>query len=392
MKRLAVIGARGIPDVIGGVETHCALLYPALAEAMPALAVTLLARRIYVPAARFRHEGVEVHGLPSPRGASIETLLHSLISVLYARFRLRADIVHLHGIGPGFFAPLARLIGMRVVVTDHAADFLRPKWGLAGRAFLRLGEWLAARYADRLICVSDAVRQDLLTRAPDAAGIALTIRLGAHLADAPPEGDAALLARFRLEPNAYLLAVARLEETKRIEDLIAAHAAAGPGTLPLVIAGCAIGDDSYERRLRAMAGPGVIFAGVCHGALLTALYRRAALLLHPSEMEGFALVILEALSVGTPVKVSDLPVHREFALPDDAFFAVGDVAAIRATMERTGPRTAPWTPAASIVERHSEAAVVRAHADLYGELLGLTADQPAPAAYVPAARASNSRQ
>jgi glycosyltransferase involved in cell wall biosynthesis len=60
--------------------------------------------------------------------------------------------------------------------------------------------------------------------------------------------------------------------------------------------------------------------------LLAAIYRRAAVVLQPSEREGFGLPVVEALGCGTPVIASDLPVLREVG-GDAAFYCpVGDVA------------------------------------------------------------------
>ena len=44
---------------------------------------------------------------------------------------------------------------------------------------------------------------------------------------------------------------------------------------------------------------------------LSAVYRRSALVLLPSDREGFGLPLVEAMACGTPVIASDLPVLRE---------------------------------------------------------------------------------
>jgi glycosyltransferase involved in cell wall biosynthesis len=58
---------------------------------------------------------------------------------------------------------------------------------------------------------------------------------------------------------------------------------------------------------------------------LAAVYRRAAVVLQPSEAEGFGLPVVEALACGAPVVASDLPVLREVGGDVAAFCPVGDI-------------------------------------------------------------------
>lgn len=57
---------------------------------------------------------------------------------------------------------------------------------------------------------------------------------------------------------------------------------------------------------------------------LAAVYRRAAVLVLPSEREGFGLPVIEALACGTPVIASDLPVLREVGGTCAEFCPTGD--------------------------------------------------------------------
>jgi glycosyltransferase involved in cell wall biosynthesis len=75
--------------------------------------------------------------------------------------------------------------------------------------------------------------------------------------------------------------------------------------------------------------------------LLAALYRRAAMVLLPSDAEGFGLPLAEALACGTPVLASDIPALREVGADAVSYCPPNNVSAWRAALlamlrERTG--------------------------------------------------------
>ena len=59
--------------------------------------------------------------------------------------------------------------------------------------------------------------------------------------------------------------------------------------------------------------------------VLASVYRRAAVVLMPSDAEGFALPVVEAMACGRPVVASDLPVLREVGGDVAAYCPVADV-------------------------------------------------------------------
>src|SRR4051812_30862708 len=126
MLRVLVLGLRGLPDVEGGIERHAQHLYPYLAQM--GCSVEVVVRSPYHPKCKpLDYRGVRLKSLWSPKGGSLETLLHSLLATLYAG-AVRPDVVHIHAVGPSLLTPLARLLGLRVVVTHHGPDYDREKW------------------------------------------------------------------------------------------------------------------------------------------------------------------------------------------------------------------------------------------------------------------------
>ena len=59
--------------------------------------------------------------------------------------------------------------------------------------------------------------------------------------------------------------------------------------------------------------------------ILAAVYRRAALVLQPSEAEGFGLPVIEAMACGTPVLASDIPALREVGGTAVVYCPVGEI-------------------------------------------------------------------
>jgi glycosyltransferase involved in cell wall biosynthesis len=59
--------------------------------------------------------------------------------------------------------------------------------------------------------------------------------------------------------------------------------------------------------------------------LLAAIYRRAAIVLLPSDSEGFGLPLAEAMACGTPVAISHIPALLEVAGDAASSYPVGDI-------------------------------------------------------------------
>ena len=320
MKKIVVTGTRGIPDVLGGVETVCEELFPRVVKY--GFDVTIIRRASYVHDGLTEYKGVELLDIKAPKRKSFEAIVHTLRAIWVARFRLKADIIHIHAIGPALVTPFARLFGLKVVFTHHGPDYERDKWNKTARFMLRLGERLGVGYANEVIVISDVINALIQKKYR---------RMDAHLIyNGTPKPHLITDERYPvslgLVPKQYIFAMGRFVPEKNFHQLIRAFTA-----LPdkrngqLVIAGDADFEDDYARELKSLARQtGVVLTGFIKGAPLHALLSHARAFVLPSSHEGLPLSLLEAMSYDLPVLVSDIPAHLEIKLPPDAYFPVGD--------------------------------------------------------------------
>jgi glycosyltransferase involved in cell wall biosynthesis len=311
-----MIGLKGVPALHGGIERHVEELGKNLSRL--GHDVTVYCRRNYT-AADAAVEGMSLRRLGSVNTKHFDAWTHTLLASFDSLPR-NFDIYHYHALGPATLALIPRALGRRVVVTVHGLDWQREKWGRVASAYLRMGEWAAARLATRTIVVSRELQRYFArqyrrrtTYIPNAV-------------EMPGPADFEQLRPFGLEPGRYLLTVGRLVPEKGIHHLLEAYARVDTD-LPLVI----VGDDpdgKYVARLKEIADERVRFVGYVYGPPLAAFFAGAYLYVQPSTLEGLSIALLEAMSHGAGVLASDIPANVE-ALGDAGFyFPGGDVAAL----------------------------------------------------------------
>lgn len=316
---IIAIGLRGIPDVPGGVEKHAAELYPRL-QALGA-SVTVLGRSPYhPPGVGNRWRGVELRWIPTPVAEGVEALVHSFCGVIYAAVQ-RPDVLHIHAVGPWLFAPMAKALGLKVVVTHHGEDYMREKWHKPARALLRLGERLGMTFADERIVISRGLLE-LAQRKYHRSAVVIPN----GVANLQRTECTTVVEKYGLTPGRYVIQVGRLVPEKRQLDLITAFKAAGLPDWKLVLVGGAQGSQHYADLVRAHCGEqsSIVNTGFLGADEIQELLSHAGVFALPSSHEGLPISLLEAMRLGTPILASDIPANRETGLDDSSYFAVGD--------------------------------------------------------------------
>lgn len=343
--KIVVTGTRGIPAILGGVETHCEELYPRLAAM--GHDVTVIRRSSYVTDNNriSEYRGVKLLDVYAPRRKSIEAIIHTTLAVFKAR-TLNPDLLHIHAVGPSLLVPLARLLGMKVVMTNHGPDYDRQKWGKLAKTVIKTGERFGTRWSNKVIVISKVIA-DILKRNYGYTGSRLIFN-GVN----PPEKSTSTtyLDSLGIIPGKYILTIGRFVKEKGFHDLIKAYSRLGDCGYQLVIAGDADHEDNYSRELKQLAADnGVILTGFIKGEPLNEVMTNAALFVLPSYHEGLPISLLEAMSYNLDVVVSDIPANRLDNLEPGDFFHAGDVDALASAIGRklaahTGCRTYDLTP------------------------------------------------
>jgi glycosyltransferase-like protein len=285
------------------------------------------------------------------------------------------DVYHAHdGISAN---ALATLVERGVI-----PRFVRTVHHLGGSPVPELAalEQRALRAAAATFVVSDLWRRRL-AESDDIASV--VVGNGVDAERFVPLDDTARLAvrsACGYDDEPVFLAVGGIEARKNTLGILDAFAIVRrtlPSARLVVVGGASVLDHrAYAARFAAAydaLDPAIRAAvdirGVVTDDELVRHLQAADALVFPSVLEGFGLVILEALACGTPVVTSAIEPFTSILAPEDAFFATPDDphAIARAMCDAAGPavRARARTRGPALAERYSWARVACAHIATY---------------------------
>ena len=188
------------------------------------------------------------------------------------------------------------------------------------------------RKAARVICVSDATRDEVLRRGLVARERLSVVGNGVHpsfTVVGDPNADAEIIRLLGPQDHGAIemLHVGTTHPRKRIDLLLSIFASvrAKFPTARLVRAGGGLSDDDRRLADRLGVSEAITILPFVERRILAAAYRRADVVVLPSEAEGFGLPVAEAMACGAPVVASDLPALREVGGDTIRYCPVGNV-------------------------------------------------------------------
>ena len=207
------------------------------------------------------------------------------------------------------FSGLGPIFKRNHIATIHDVAFMVDKtwFSLPYRILYGMLTPMVAKKCAKIITVSNFSKDEIVRYlGVDAAKISVVYNaVTNNISDGQdsPEVD----ERFK-EP--YLLAVSSMDPRKNFKRLIEAYSESGITSHKLYIIGgkaASFGNANVDENTHS----GVEFLGFVNDDVLQQAYQHASLFLYPSLYEGFGIPPIEAMSLGCPVLVSDLPVCHE---------------------------------------------------------------------------------
>jgi len=318
--KIAFIGQKGIPAKTGGVEKHVECLATSLAKM--GHEITVYSHRNYNNLKQY--QGVNIIPVSVIPFKNLEAISYTFLASLKVIFQ-KVDLIHFHSIGPASMIWLVKLFKPKtpIVFTFHCQDYHHQKWGKFARLYLRFGEYVGNKLADKVIVVSKELKEYATKKYnnnPEYVPNGTAHEFG--------QINDNLIKKFGLESGKYLLTTSRLVRHKGLQYLIPAFKALKHKKYKLVIAGDAAYTDDYVSELKAMAegDDNIIFVGNQQGETLEALYKNAKVFVQPSESEGLSIALLEAMSFGSLIVSSDIVANVESVEDGALLFKTKDVA------------------------------------------------------------------
>lgn len=311
IKKIAMIGHKRIPSREGGVEIVVYELASRMVE--KGYGVDAYNRKgKHVSGKKFMERigknchGIRIISIPTFESSKLNAIVYSFLATVRALFG-RYDVIHFHAEGPCTMIWIPKLFGIRCVATIHGLDWQRAKWGNFASKVLKFGEKMAVKYADEIIVLSDNMKSYFRKEYGRD-----TIYIPNGISRPAKREVGEIRQKWNLEKDGYILFLARIVPEKGAHYLIEAYKQLNTDK-KLVIAGGSSHSSEYYKELKQMADnrADIIFTDFVGGQTLEELFSNAYCFVLPSDIEGMAIGLLEAMSYGNCCLVSDIKENVE---------------------------------------------------------------------------------
>jgi glycosyltransferase involved in cell wall biosynthesis len=294
VKKLSILGCRGIPGSHGGFETFA-----------ERLARYLVTRDWQVTVYCEDYKGREISEeywndirlvhIPVPKSSASATVLFDWKSTLHAA--REGNLILTLGYNTALFCGWYRLKGLTNVINMDGLEWRRQKWSKPEKAWLYINERFGCWFGNHLVADHPEIAKHLATRVSRRK-----ITMIPYGAERVGRANASLLEPYGLAPGEYSIIIARPEPENNILEIVSAFSSRPRGFKLVVLGNYRPGKNAYHKAVLEAASDEVIFpGGIYDAATVGAIRYYAALYVHGHSVGGTNPSLVEAMGAGAPV-------------------------------------------------------------------------------------------
>lgn len=312
--KIALIGTRGVPANYGGFETF----YEELGKRLSARGheITVYCRSSYYENKLDKYLGMKLVYLPNLRIKSLDTLSHTLLSIVHAIGRTY-DVYMVCNAANSPLLLLPRLLGKQVAINTDGLEWKRGKWGVIGRLYYKLSERVATKLAQRVISDSRAIQEYYEIEYNVKTNF---IAYGAYPTESiKPE----LLKTLNLTPGGYFLQITRFEPENNPLLTIQAFKRLNTDKKLVIIGGVPYESDYLHAILsEAKDNPNILLPGSIYDKeLLNEIWCNCFAYVHGNEVGGTNPALLQAMASKCFTIAIDVSFNRDVLGDSGIFFS-----------------------------------------------------------------------
>lgn len=296
--KISIIGSVGLPARYGGWETLSENLVSHIADKFEV--TVFCSSKIYKDKIYKYKNAKLIYVNLYPNG--LQSIFYDAIS-LYKSNKF-ADITLILGISGAIFMPFLKNKKNKLAINLDGIEWKRSKWSFFTKIFLRLSEFIAVRFADRVIVDNKGVSDYIFDSYQKITNL---IAYGGDQAKKTVLSADVVIA-YNI-PKIYAFKVARIEPENNIEMILNVFSKI---ELPLVIVGN-WDSSKYGRDLKCrfnMANNIIILDAIYDQKILDQIRSNAFLYIHGHSVGGTNPSLVEAMCLGLPIFAYDVNFNR----------------------------------------------------------------------------------
>lgn len=314
-KHVNILGTRGLPAAHGGFETFAERLAQFLIGRGWSVSIYCQAEEPGPSGLRQwtdQWRGINRHHIAPRRTGAMGTIEFDFQAVRHVLAQPGVDLIL--GYNTALFNVMQSLKRRPMVINMDGIEWQRDKWSLPVKVWFFINEIIGANFCGTTIADHPEIAAHLIRRSFKSP---IMIPYGA---DSIEQAPSEILANWGLEPDGYVLSVARIEPENSILEIVQAFACSDVD-IDCLIVGKIDPSNPYHQAVCETANPRTKFPGAIYDRKnLSALRYYARGHLHGHTVGGTNPTLVEALAAGNAILAHDNKFNRWTAGPVQFYF------------------------------------------------------------------------